>query len=133
MKWYWKLLLCLGGITVLSGVIFGVFLYNVRVRKTVCGESVSPDGTYTLSLVAVGEAEFPFGPARGELVLKKGKETVVEEGFILYDDGGCIRESCWEVVWKEDMVVVAITGEEQYPEEFILGFDGTVVSRQIVD
>ena len=137
MKWYWKVLLwiggVLGGLIVLIGVLIGCFAYNMYWKRTTCGEAVSPDGAYTLSLIAIGEPAWPFGPAKGELVLKKGKENVAESGFVLYDDGGCIRESCWEVLWKEDGVQVVIRGDEQCPEEFILGFDGETESRQITD
>ncbi len=137
MKWFWKLLLwlggILGGILLLAGVLLGCLTYEMRYKKEVRAQSVSPNGCHTLNLVAVGEAAWPFGPADGKLVLKENGKTIAEDTFTLFDDGGSIREENWEVTWEEDMVRVVIRGEEQYPEEFVVGFDGRVESRQIMD
>ena len=67
----------LGIITVIIiaiAVIWSSFYYVTNYKKTICDMSASSDGKYELSLLAVGEPEWPFGSATGQLILKEGKD-----------------------------------------------------------
>lgn len=78
---------------------------------------------------AVGEADFPFGPASGRLVLYEGKSRISQADFELFDDGRSIRSSIWEVTWYEDHAEVILSGDEQ----IILYFDGKKERKQLTD
>ena len=101
-------------------VFWGSFVYVTDYKITKVDTSVSPDGTYELVLQAVGEADFPFGSASGRLILYEGKSKISKADFELFNDGGCIRSSTWDVTWLEDCVKVVLSGEEQPDEQIIL-------------
>ena len=109
------------------------FSYITNYKKVTIDTSNSPDGKYELILQAVGEPDWPFGSASGQLVLKDGKEKVSETDFELRNDGGSISGNCWKVTWYEDYVEVILSGEEQFDEQVILYFDGTKEIQQLTD
>lgn len=123
----------LGGIPLMILIFWICILYTVNYKKTIRETSISPDGKHELLLQSVGEPDWPFGPARGQLVLKEGKKKVSETGFVLRDDGGIISESCWKVTWYEDYVEIILSGKEQLDEQIILYFDGTKEMQQLID
>lgn len=121
MKKFLKIMLCIGGSLIVLIVVFWFCIsYTANYKKTTCDTSVSPDGKYELTLQAVGEPDWPFGSASGRLVLKEGKDKVSETDFELYNDGGSINSSCWEVAWYEDYVEIILSGEEQSDESWVL-------------
>ena len=109
------------------------FSYITNYKKVTIDTSNSPDGKYELTLQAVGEPDWPFGSASGQLVLKEGKKKVSETDFELRNDGGSISNNCWKVTWHEDYVEVILSGEEQFDEQVILYFDGTKEIQQLTD
>ena len=109
------------------------FSYITNYKKVTVETSNSPDGKYELTLQAVGEPDWPFGSASGQLVLKEGKKKVSETDFELRNDGGSISSNCWKVTWHEDYVEVILSGEEQFDEQAILYFDGTKEIQQLTD
>lgn len=109
------------------------FSYITNYKKVTVDTSNSPDGKYELTLQAVGEPDWPFGSASGQLVLKEGKKKVSETDFELRNDGGSISSNCWKVTWHEDYVEVILSGEEQFDEQVILYFDGTKEIQQLTD
>lgn len=109
------------------------FSYITNYKKVTVDTSNSPDGKYELTLQAVGEPDWPFGSASGQLVLKEGKKKVSETDFELRSDGGSISSNCWKVTWHEDYVEVILSGEEQFDEQVILYFDGTKEIQQLTD
>ena len=120
-------------IFIIIAVFWGSFAYVSNYKITKADRSVSPDGTYELVLQAVGEADFPFGSASGRLVLYEGKSRISQADFELFDDGGSIRSSIWEVTWHEDSVEVILSGDEQFDEQIILYFDGKKESKQLTE
>ena len=114
-------------------VLWGSFVYMSDYKITEVDTSVSPDGIYELVLQAVGEADFPFGSASGRLILFEGKGRLSKADFELFDDGGGIRSSIWEVTWHEDYVEVILSGDEQIDEQIILYFDGRKEVKQLTD
>ena len=115
-------------------LILGIsFSYITNYKKVTIDTFNSPDGKYELILQAVGEPDWPFGSASGQLVLKDGKEKVSETDFELRNDGGSISGNCWKVTWYEDYVEVILSGEEQFDEQVILYFDGTIEIQQLTD
>lgn len=110
----------------LNLLLAGCLNYALNYKKTVCDTSVSPDGRYELSLTAIGEAKFPFGPASGRLILMEEDAQISQAEFELYNDGGNITSSCWAVTWNDDYVEVILSGQKQYDEQIILYYDGTM-------
>lgn len=134
MKIFLKIILCIVGSLIALIVVFWFYIsYMVNYKKTTCDISVSPDGKYELMLQAVGEPDWPFGSASGRLVLKEGNDKISQTNFELYNDGGSIHSSCWEVTWYEDYVEVILSGDEQFDEQITLYFDGTKDIRQLTD
>ena len=105
--------------------------YTVNYKKITCDTSVSPDKKNEVILQAVGEPEWPFGSASGRLVLKEGEDKISQTDFELHNDGASISSSCWKVTWHEDYVEIILSGEEQFDEQVILYFDGTVDMKQL--
>lgn len=134
MKKGLKFILCIICAMVLIALIFWICLsYVTDYKKTTCDTSVSPDGQYELLLQAVGEPDWPFGSASGQIVLKEGKDKISQIDFELQNDGKSINSSCWEVTWYEDYVEIILSGEEQFDEQVILYFDGTKDIQQLTD
>ena len=100
------------------------FVYTSEYKVTERDTAVSPDGKYELLLQAVGEAAFPFGPAKGRLVLTEEGNTIVEDDFTIYDDGRAIRNDSWKVTWYDEYVEIILSGKEQFDERVILYYDG---------
>lgn len=111
-------------ILLITGVFWAVTVYVRDYKVRDVAQSVSPDGKYELVLQAVGEADWPFGPADGRLILREGERKVSEADFIVYDDGKMIWEDTWEVTWFEDHVEVILSGEEKTDELVRLYYDG---------
>ncbi len=134
MKKGLKIILCTTGAIALVGLVFWVsFSYVTNYKKTICDTSISPDGKYELLLQAVGEPDWPFGSASGQLVLTEGKDKLSQADFELWNDGGSINNSCWEVIWYEDYVEIILSGKEQFDKQVILYFDGTKDILQLTD
>lgn len=126
MKKCLKVILCIIGAIALIILIFWLCLhYEMNYKKTVCDTAISPDEKYQITLMAIGEPDWPFGSASGRLILKEGKNWISQIDFELWNDGGSISSGCWKVTWYEDYVEVILSGEEQEDERFILYFDGT--------
>lgn len=121
-----KVILWIIGAIALIILIFWLCLhYEMNYKKTVCDTAISPDNKYQITLMAIGEPDWPFGSASGRLILKEGKNQIAQTDFELWNDGGSISSGCWKVTWYEDYVEVILSGEEQEDERFILYFDGT--------
>ena len=134
MKKIFKVILCFIGLICAMVLIFGIsFSYITNYKKVMVDTSDSPDGQYELVLQAVGEPDWPFGSASGQLVLKEGKDKISQTDFELHNDGGSITGSCWKVTWYEDYVEVILSGEEQFDEQVTLYFDGTKKIQQLTD
>ncbi len=133
MKKIMKFILGFVAVVFIIAVRWGSFVYVSDYKITEADTSVSPDGTHNLVLQAVGEADFPFGSASGRLILYEGKSKISKADFELFDDGGCIRSSIWEVTWYEDCVEVILSGDEQIDEQIILYFDGRKEVKQLTD
>lgn len=126
MRKYLKVILCIIGAIALIIMIFWLCLYyEMNYKKTICDMDSSPDEKYQITLMAIGEPDWPFGSASGRLILKEGKKKISQTDFELKNDGGSISGDCWKVKWYEDYVEVILSGEEQEDEQFILYFDGT--------
>jgi len=127
-----KFMLCIMGSLIALFVVFWCCIsYTVNYKKITCDTSVSPDKKYEVILQAVGEPEWPFGSASGRLVLKEGEDKISQTDFELHNDGASISSSCWKVTWHEDYVEIILSGEEQFDEQVILYFDGTVDMKQL--
>ena len=125
MKQFFKFIVCLAGTFVgLIVVLWLCISYETTYRKTICDIAISPDGAYELILQAVGAPDWPFGSARGRLILKEGKSRIARADFELHNDGGSINSDCWKVTWHEDYVEVILSGKEQADEQIWMRFDG---------
>lgn len=129
-----KAILWIVGTVALIVLIFWIcIVYVTNYKKTNCDTSISPDGKYELTLQAVGEPDWPFGSASGQLVLSEGKDKISEMDFELQNDGKSINSSCWKVTWYEDYVEIILSGEEQFDEQVFLYFGGRKEIRQLTD
>lgn len=134
MKKCLKVILCIIGAIALIILIFWLCLhYELNYKKTVCDTAISPDEKYQITLMAIGEPNWPFGSASGRLILKEGKNWISQIDFELWNDGGNISSGCWKVTWYEDYVEVILSGDEQFDEQIILYFDGKKESKQLTD
>ncbi len=134
MKQGLKVILCFIGLICAIVLSLGLPIsYVTNYKKVTVDTSNSPNGKYALVLQAVGEPDWPFGSASGQLVLKEGEDKVSETDFELHNDGGSINSSCWEVTWYEDYVEIILSGEEQFDEQVVLYFDGTKEIQQLTD
>lgn len=132
MKKRVKFALCVIGI--LFALIFALWFsiyYQVNLKQTVCDISVSPDGSYELTLLAIGEPDWPFGPASGRLVLKQANQTLCQADFRLANDGAQLGSDCWAVSWQEDYAEVTLSGEDQEDAHILLYYDGSESSRYV--
>lgn len=130
MKKVIKAILCILCILIsLMTVIWFSFVYVTDYKKTICDTSISPDGKYELTLLAIGEPDWPFGSASGRLILKEGENKISKTDFELRNDGGSISSGCWKVTWYEEYVEIILSGEEQYDEQVILYYDAKKESQ----
>ena len=107
---------------ILTLVFWISIVYVTKYQKTVRATAVSPDGTYELELVSVGEPDWPFGLARGKLILKTDDKKIDQADFELRNDGKMISESCWKVTCHEECAEVFLSGEEQQDQIITLYF-----------
>lgn len=132
MKKCLKVILCITGTIALIILIFWLCLhYEMNYKKTICDTAISPDEKYQITLMAIGEPDWPFGLASGRLILKEGKNRISQTDFELWNDGGNVSNGCWKVTWYEDYVEVILSGEEQSDEQVILYFNGGTDIQQL--
>lgn len=99
------------------------FTFSVKHKVTICDIQSSPNNEYELILMAIGEPEWPFGPANGRLVLVQDKKEISSTSFSIRDDGACISEKSWKVQWFTDHVHVVLSGSEQSDEKIDIYFE----------
>ena len=132
-----KALKIIAGITavmiVITAVFWMSFVYVTKYKISTVSTSASPDGMRQLTLQAVGEAAWPFGPAEGRLLLTENQKEVSKTKFTIYDDGRSIRDEIWTVMWHEDHVEVILSGDEQADEQILLYYDGRKESNQLTN
>ncbi len=112
-------------------MLWGSIKYVRDYKKTICDTSISLDEGYTLTLLAIGEPEWPFGSADGRLILENENEKISTVDFVLRNDGGMINSNCWNVTWYDEFVEVIISGKEQSDLQIILYFNGEVEREQL--
>lgn len=120
-------------VIIIIAVLWLSFVYVTEYKITTVSTSASPDGMRELTLQAVGEAAWPFGPAEGRLLLTENQKEVSKTKFTIYDDGGSIRDEIWTVMWHEDHVEVILSGDEQADEQILLYYDGRKESNQLTN
>lgn len=113
--------------------LYGYIIYVTEYKKNTRDIKNSQDSRYELFLKAVGEADWPFGSASGQLTLNEGENTISEVTFELYNDGKEINDSCWKVNWNDDYVEVILSGEEQFDEQILLYYDGRKERKQLTE
>ena len=118
--------LAIGMVLLPVGCLFGCLYYETNCKETIRDASISPDEKYELTLMEIGEPAWPFGPASGQLILTEGNTQISLTDFELHNDGGSISSNDWAVTWNEGYVEVILSGQEQYDEQIILYYDGTM-------
>ena len=103
-------------------ISFGIFYWQVNCRTVETDSRISPDGEYSITLSAVGEPRFPFGPAAGVLVFYRNGEEAEKQKITVWDDGGQISPDSWSVQWEEDGCRVTVHGSEMEDAEYYFPF-----------
>lgn len=111
---------------VIGILLLGSILYVTRYKITVVDTVQSADEVYEAVLQAVGDPGWPFGPAPGQLVLKKNNLVISKTDFMIANDGAPFSAGAWSVTWFDDYVKITLSGKEQYDELIILYYDGKV-------
>ena len=129
MKSFLKFAL-VAAVLLLCGILItnGIFLYTSEWKISPVDNRISPDGTYQLELLAIGEPDWPFGAASGRLKLSAGKKVIAKYDFRIQDDGAPIGLGSWQVTWQEEQVQVILSGSEQADQQVILSFAGDIKS-----
>lgn len=128
IKW---ILLIFGILAISAAALLGSLLYRTNYKVMLIDTVPSADGTYTAILQSVGEPRWPFGPASGQLVLKKDGNVVSKANIKIANDGGPITAKNWSVTWYDSYAEIILTGEEQYDELVTLYYDAQVESRRL--
>lgn len=109
---------------ILAAIIFVIINYVTNIKVDVI--DTAQNGEYIVVLQSVGEPDFPFGSASGQLVLKKGETIISETDFEIANDGGYFSANSWSVMWFDDYVEITLSGEEQLDELVTLNYNGEV-------
>lgn len=59
--------------------ILAMLYYEMSYKKTICDKDSSPDEKYQIILMAIGEPDWSFGSASGQLILKEGKKRYLRQ------------------------------------------------------
>lgn len=117
---------------IIVAVFFGSLLFLVSLlwvthyTVTVVDTDQSADGVYGVILLAVGEPEWRFGSAPGQLVLGKGERIVSKADFEIDARGESFGARSWSVTWYDDHVEIILSGRGQYDELVALYYDGQI-------
>ena len=76
-------------------------------------ETFEPE--YRLTVVQVGDPDFPFGAVHCRIRLYDGKREIGREDLSLQNDGKNLDRDNFEVVWRTDSVQIVATAEEAEP------------------
>lgn len=114
----------LAAINIMIIILAGSFTYTTRYKIHEIAYSTSEDRKYVVLFQQVGDPDWPFGHTHARLVLKDEAGTVAKYPFDVANDGANVTSNSWQVTWKDDCVVVVISGEEQPDCEYILYYDG---------
>lgn len=118
----------LGIVIFLTGTGIAVIKYEVDYKKTEVLKA--SEGAYTLTMYQVGEPGWPFGPVKGQFVLRKDGKKCNTFSFAVANDGGNLSPGNVLIKWEEDCVRLRVNGEEQEDMLYILGFDGSSHSEK---
>ncbi len=77
---------------------------------------------YRLTVVQVGDPDFPFGAVRCRIRLYDGNREIGREDLSLQNDGKNLVRENFEVVWGSDSVQVVAFAEEAEPIRCTLPF-----------
>lgn len=95
----------------------GVFLWETELKTAPICTSTSPDGQYTVQVVAHGEPIF-FSPASVGICIG-GREAIQTQ---VANDGGRADEGNFTFTWDGPVVTIVVDGEEQLPETYRIAF-----------
>lgn len=118
---------------ILIAVLWVSIAYGTEYKKTICDISISSDEKFKLTLIAVGEPEWPLGVANGRLILEENEKKISQTDFELRNNGGSVNSDCWKVTWYDEYVEVILSGSEQFDEQVILYFNGEKNIKQLTD
>lgn len=117
-------LIIIGIVAIIAAGLLGSLVYPMYYKATVVDTAESANGAYEVTLLAVGEPGWPFGPAAGRLVLREGRTVVSKTGIRIANDGGPITAGSWSVAWHEHDVEIRLSGEEQYDQLVTMYYNG---------
>ena len=98
-------------------------LYLTRWKKTPVLTETAPDGSYTLTLGMVGDADFPFGATHCYGELYRGNRRQATCLFDVGNDGKTVDGTNFTVTWTETAVLWEARGEEAEPVTYRLALE----------
>lgn len=123
------LLITVGIVVVIAAGLLGSLMYTMYYKATVVDTAESENGAYEVTLLAVGEPGWPFGPTAGRLVLREGQTVVAKLSIRIANDGGPITAGSWSVTWHDHDVKIRLSGEEQYDQLVTMYYNGQTERR----
>lgn len=100
---------------ILVFILGGILLFNSKYFKHINDKlvSYSNNGDYTVELIAEGSPDWPFGGQKGRVELKNSNGKLISSvNIYVSNDGGKIVPANWSTKWKDDYVVVNVSGFE---------------------
>ena len=104
-----------------AAVILLLFTF-ISDRETLILQQDSDDGTHSISILMIGNPEFPFGSTNCRAELYTGQSKTAETDIVLLNDGKTADEENFRITWMQDCVVITASAEEMEDMEYILNY-----------
>lgn len=125
----WKIAVIV--ITSLIAVFIVRMVYISEFKKVTIVDSSSENGKYELIVQKVGEPEFPFGSAKGRLLLVGEDGIVSKYDFTVANDGCPLMAEQIMFFWHDNSVDVLLSGGEQQDELVKLFYSGKIETQEM--
>ena len=120
-----KIIACIAASVLLILLVLCLSLkYQMSWKITNVGMEQSPDGRYSVTFQAVGEADWPFGASHAKVTVKDENRIVESFRQDISDDGVQFRPANYSVEWMKYGVIITFMGAEQSDREVEVFYDG---------
>ena len=126
-----KWILVLIGLLIVSAALCGRILQEKSPSETEVVSSQKEGQGYTLTVLMLGEPEWPFGPTHCRFDLREGETLIAQHPVSLRNDGGIVSEQNFQIHWNEDGVEILVSAKEQSDTVYRISYDGTLTSSPL--